>query len=291
MSMKVGFIGMGIMGQPMAKNVLKSGFQVMVYNRTQKKTAPLKEAGALVAETPKEIAQWADVTILMLTGPEAITDILHSENNLLNGLKKGDTLISMGTIPPRFTRELNELLSSRSITFIDAPVSGSKKPAEDGTLIILAGGPQDIIKEYESLFLSMGQRIIYCGTAGQGSDMKMTVNLLLAAMMEGFCEALNFGEKAGLSLDTILDTILPGPLGCGLFNLKADMLKSNNYTAQFPLKHMTKDLRYVLQTADSIGAAIPVGHCLYQVFRHGEGMALGEMDIAAVKKVLENRSD
>jgi 3-hydroxyisobutyrate dehydrogenase-like beta-hydroxyacid dehydrogenase len=137
----------------------------------------------------------------------------------------------------------------------------------------------------------MGQKIIYCGEAGQGSAMKLTVNLLLAIMIEGLCESLNLAKHLKLDTNMVLDSILASHLGCGLFNLKSDMLKQNDFPVQFPLKHMTKDLRFVLQTADEAGAAVPAGHAVFQLYRKGVGLGNGDLDFAAVKKTLEALSD
>jgi 3-hydroxyisobutyrate dehydrogenase-like beta-hydroxyacid dehydrogenase len=169
--------------------------------------------------------------------------------------------------------------------------SGSKKPAIEGSLIILAGGEADQINALEPLFLTMGKKVIYCGEAGKGSAMKMTINLLLALMIEGLCESLNLAQLLNLDTDLVLDSILAGHLGCGLFNLKSDMLKQNDFPVQFPLKHMTKDLRFVLQTADEAGAAVPAGHAVYQLYRQGVGLGNGDLDFAAVKRTLEALND
>jgi 3-hydroxyisobutyrate dehydrogenase-like beta-hydroxyacid dehydrogenase len=291
MAQKIGFIGLGIMGQPMAANILQAGYELMVYNRTSEKTRSLADAGALVASTPAELTSWADVIILMLTGPEAIDALLYAEHGILSAQPSGKVIINMSTVPPSYTRNLKKCLAPGKMVFIDAPVSGSKKPAIDGSLIILAGGPKEIITNLEPLFLSMGRKVIYCGEAGQGSAMKMTVNLLLAIMIEGLCESLNLAKHLNLDINMVLDSILASHLGCGLFNLKSDMLKQNDFPVQFPLKHMAKDLRFVLQTADEAGAAVPAGHAVFQLYRQGVGLGNGDLDFAAVKKTLETLSD
>lgn len=291
MAQKIGFIGMGIMGQPMAANILKSGIDLMVYNRTASKCKELGNAGALVANSPAELTEWADVIIFMLTGPEAIDAMIYSENGILAAGLAGKIIINMSTVSPAYTSNLQNCLEPGGVTFIDAPVSGSKKPAIEGTLVILAGGPQQTIKDLEPLFLSMGQKVIYCGPAGHGSAMKMAINLLLAVMMEGLCESLNLARQLGLDTGLVLDSILAGPLSCGLFNLKRDMLKRDDFPVQFPLKHMAKDLRFVLQTADEAGAAVPAGHAVFQLYRQGVSLGIGDLDFAAVKKSIEAISD
>lgn len=285
---RIGFIGMGIMGRPMARNILKAGHEVMVYNRTYDKTIPLATEGARVGMTPKEVGEWADVVILMLTGPEAIDAVLGDKDGLLKGMPNGGLIINMSTVPPSYTKRLAIELKTHSITLIDAPVSGSKKPAEDATLVILAGGPQEEIKRLEPIFLTIGKRIIYCGEVGQGSAMKMVVNLLLAVMMAGLAEAVSLGEHLGLNTETILDTILSGPLGCGFFNLKTDMLKNNIFPPQFPLKHMSKDLDFIINTAKENGVDIFLGRSAYNLYNEAMAKDLGDEDVAAIKKIINS---
>jgi 3-hydroxyisobutyrate dehydrogenase-like beta-hydroxyacid dehydrogenase len=291
MTQKIGFIGLGIMGQPMALNILKSGYELMVYNRTKEKADTLAGAGALIASSPAELTIWADIIILMLTGPEAIDAFIYGENGILSAMPTGKTVINMSTVSPMYTRKLNMCLEPSGITFVDCPVGGSKKPAIDGSLVILAGGEKETVDTLEPLLLSMGKKVIYCGESGQGSAMKMTINLLLATMIEGFSESLNLAQKNNLDTDLVIDSILASHLGCGLFNLKSEMFKKNDFPAQFPLKHMTKDLRFVLQTADETGAAVPAGHAIFQVYRQGIGLGNGDLDFAAVKKSLDALND
>jgi 3-hydroxyisobutyrate dehydrogenase-like beta-hydroxyacid dehydrogenase len=288
---KIGFIGLGIMGEPMAANILKAGHALMVYNRTPEKTDILADKGALTASTPAELAAWADIIILMLTGPEAIDAVLYSENGILSVNPAGKTLVNMSTVSPEYTTNIARCLTPGDITLIDAPVSGSKKPATDGTLIILAGGPRQAVSALEPLLLTMGRKVVYCGEAGQGSAMKMTVNLLLGVMIAGLAETVNLARRLHLDMDLVLDTILAGPLGCPIFNLKKDMLRQDDFPVQFPLKHMTKDLRFVLQTADAAGAAVPATHAAFQLYRQGVGLGNGDLDFAAVQKSLAALND
>lgn len=288
MKPKVGFVGMGIMGQPMALNILKTGYELMVYNRTVEKIVAATQAGAALAESPKQVAQWADVMILMLTGPDAIDAVLKGKNGLLAGLSAGKTLINMSTVSPGYSRQLSKRLQTVSAVFIDAPVSGSRKPAEEGTLVILAGGLRERVAAMEPLLLAMGKKVVYCGEAGQGAALKLTLNLLLAVMMEGFSEAVNFGQRCGLSLETIIDTILNGLLGCDLFHFKAGMFRNAEFPAQFPLKHMSKDLGLVMETSAETGAAVPIAQAATRLYREALEQNLGDMDFAAVKLVLES---
>jgi 3-hydroxyisobutyrate dehydrogenase-like beta-hydroxyacid dehydrogenase len=262
MALNVGFIGLGIMGQPMAQNVAKGDFQLTVFNRSSEKATPLADAGASVAPTPKAVAEASDVILLMLAGPEAIDAVLEGPEGLMAGMKAGQTLVNMSTVSPVYSKQLADKLTAASAVAIDAPVSGSRKPAEEGALVILAGGPKDKITELEPLFMCMGKKVVYCGEAGQGSSMKMSVNLLLGIMAAGISEAVNLGQKCGLDTATML-----------------------------PLKHMTKDIRFALQTADENGAMAPIGHTVFQLYRQSMEQGLADQDFAAVKKVFERISD
>jgi 3-hydroxyisobutyrate dehydrogenase-like beta-hydroxyacid dehydrogenase len=290
MKPKIGFMGLGIMGTPMSANLLKAGYDVMVYNRTPEKAGPLVKQGAGAAANPKALAQDADVVIAMVTGPEALGDLLWGPDGAGGAFNHRKVFINMSSVSPGYTRDLARELEPTGVTFIDAPVSGTKKPAEDGTLIILAGGPQDKVKELEPLFLAMGKKVVYCGAAGQGSMMKMFINLLLGMMMEGFAEALNFGKLGGLALEAMLDTVYSGPLNCAMFQVKAPNLQKNTYPTAFPLKHMTKDAKFVVDTAYELGAPVPVGQMILHLFRTGVAQGWGDEDLSAIAKVLAHLS-
>ncbi len=280
-------MGLGIMGSPMAANIFRAGYPLMVYNRTPDKAEKFADLGAGVASTPMALAHAAQVLIAMVTGPEALNELLWGKDGAGPKLGANKVFINMSSVSPGYTRELAEKLAPSGVTFIDAPVSGTKKPAEEGTLLILAGGLEEQVKPVEPLLLTMGKKVIYCGPVGQGSMMKMTINLLLGIMMAGLAEALNFGRLGGLSLDTMLEVVFSGPLNCGLFQMKAGMLKENDFPPNFPLKHMTKDLKFVVDTAYETGAPAPLGHLLLHLYRLSVSHNLGDQDFAAIAKALE----
>jgi 3-hydroxyisobutyrate dehydrogenase-like beta-hydroxyacid dehydrogenase len=287
MKQKVGFMGLGIMGTPMSANLLKAGYPVMVYNRTPEKAEPLVKLGAGLASNPRALARAADVVIAMVTGPEALQDLLWGPDGAGGAFNHHKVFINMSSVSPRATRDLARELEPTGVTFIDAPVSGTKQPAVDGTLIILAGGPQDKIQELSPLLLAMGKKVVYCGPVGQGSMMKMFINLLVGLMMAGFAEALNFGRLGGLSPEAMLDTVFSGPLNCGMFQGKAANLLNNTYPAAFPLKHLSKDAKFIVDTAFDLGAPVPVGQMILHLCRIGVAQGWGDEDISAIAKVLE----
>lgn len=283
----IGFIGLGIMGLPMAHNLLAGGYGLTIFNRTAGRAADLQEAGAIVADSPAAVGQAVETVVLMLTGPEAIDAVIWGNNGLLDEGFRCRTIINMSTVSPAYTRELSAKLMEKGVTLIDAPVSGSKKPAEDATLVILAGGPKDLVNQLEPMLLKMGKKVVYCGAAGDGSNMKMFINLLLCTMISGLSEALTLGEKCGLAKEAMLDTVLAGPLGCGLFTMKADMFKAGEYPVQFPFKHMFKDLNFILATASERGMEARIGEALQGLYAMGMEQGLADHDFAAVKKVFE----
>jgi len=288
MKQKIGFMGLGIMGTPMAANLQKAGYPVMVYNRSPEKAAPLVQQGAGSASSPKALTRAADIIIAMVTGPEALQDLLWGPDGAGGAFNHSKVFINMSSVSPSYTRELARELEPTGVTFIDAPVSGTKKPAEDGTLVILAAGPQDKVKALEPVFLAMGKKVIYCGAAGQGSMMKMFINLLLGVMMEGFAESLNFGRLGGLDLDAMLETVSSGAMNAPMFQGKAPNIRDKNYPPAFPLKHLAKDAKFVLDTAFELGAPVPAGQVLLHLYRLGVAQGWGDEDISAIAKVLEH---
>ncbi|WP_100277219.1 NAD(P)-dependent oxidoreductase [Mariprofundus aestuarium] len=291
MTQCIGFIGIGIMGQAMAANILKAGHPLTVYNRSSEKTETLCEAGALFACKPSLVADASDIIILMLTGQEAVDEVLYGDEGLLAGECEGKVLINMSTVPAHCSREWAEKLAEHGLTLIDAPVSGSKAPAELGTLVILAGGPEEVVRNQEPLLLSMGKKVIYCGPVGSGSSMKLAINLLLGIMMEGMAEALHLAESSGLATETLIDAVASGPLACTLFQLKEEMFKTGSYPAQFPFKHMAKDMQFVVAAAEKNGALLPLGSELAKLFSPAADASLMDQDFAAVKTLLEKNRD
>jgi len=290
MSKTVGFMGLGIMGQAMAENVLKNGWDLTVYNRSRPKASILEALGAKVADNPRQLAHRSDVIIAMVTGPEAVLALLSGEDGAAAGMTADKVFVNMSTISPAYAREINHILSGHGVTYVDAPVMGTKGPAEKGELTVLAGGEAKVIEDLTPLFMTMAKKVIHCGEVGKGSMMKMAVNMLLGTMMSGLAEMIQFGMAGGITKQALLDAVLAGPLNCKLFEFKSEMLASESFPAQFPLKHMAKDLKFAVDTAYETGAPAPAAHANLQLYRQGVSKGYGDMDFAAVFKVLEELS-
>ncbi|HKK44337.1 MAG TPA: NAD(P)-dependent oxidoreductase, partial [Balneolaceae bacterium] len=190
MSGKVGFIGLGTMGKPMAWNIHQAGYDLCIYNRTREKTKPFAEAGIKVCQSPKELAEIADTIIIMVTDSDALIDAVLGYHGITAGLQKDDVVINMSTVSQPTTLEVSDAIELEGGQFLEAPVSGTKKPAEDATLTILTAGPEKLAKQVEPLLKTMGNTVIHCGKTGQGTAMKLTINLLLGNMMQALSEAL-----------------------------------------------------------------------------------------------------
>jgi len=285
MKPRIGFAGMGIMGKPMAQNIVKAGFDVAVYNRTRPQ--PGDVPGAAVAQTPADLARERDVLIVMVTGPEALDAIIWGEGGMAPHLGQGKTVVNMSTVSPQYSLQLAQKVEATGADFVDAPVSGSKVPAQQGALVILAGGSESVVASLEPIFSAMGKKTVHCGPAPQGTMMKMAVNLLLANMMSGLSEMLTFGKAGGLSDKAMLDVVLGGPMGCDLFRVKEPLIRQRTFLAQFPLKHMAKDLKFVTDTACSLRCPAPSAFQNLQLYNQGMSKGMGELDFSAVMQVLE----
>ncbi|MEQ6390770.1 NAD(P)-dependent oxidoreductase, partial [Bacillaceae bacterium S4-13-58] len=207
----IGFVGLGIMGNAMAENLLDAGYNLIVHNRTKSKAENLLEKGALWAETPAEVAEKSDLILSMLTNENAVESMALGESGFLHHLAKGKLWVDSSTVDPNFSRRMAEAATQRNIRFLDAPVSGSKIPAQKGELIFLVGGNKEDLEEVRPLLDVMGKSVQYHGEHGKGASMKLVINLMLAQSMAAFSEAISFGEAIGLEKETIIDTLLNSP--------------------------------------------------------------------------------
>jgi 3-hydroxyisobutyrate dehydrogenase-like beta-hydroxyacid dehydrogenase len=269
------------MGQAMSLNIARKGYKVCAYNRTPRELPELSAAGITMASTPAALATESDVIVCMLTDAPAVDTVLFGPDGAA-AQAQGKVVVDMSTVAPQHSRDLAAKLAARGVRFVDAPVSGSKIPAKEGTLVILAGGDKALVEELTPLLLAMGKKVVYCGANGQGVMMKMANNLLLGAMMEGMAEMISFGQAGGLDTQAMLDVVLSGPLSCPLYGMKKDMFLNGEFPPQFPLKHMTKDINFVVQTADAVKSAAPAARTLRDQFNKAVEAGLGEQDVAAI---------
>jgi 3-hydroxyisobutyrate dehydrogenase len=280
---KLGWAGLGNMGTPIVKNLLKAGYPVTVYNRTKEKAQEAVEAGATSADSPTELSSVSDIVLVMVSDDNAVKEIFNSENGLLHGDVTGKLFINVSTVAPVTSRFIDQSCKAKGASFVDAPVSGSVKPAQDGTLIFLAGGESKDIERAQPLFDVMGKLTVNNGAVGAGSAAKLAINYFLAVTLQGLAETVLFAKANGISTENMLTIVNEGAVGSGITKLKTAPILKNEFPAAFALKHITKDLR--LATEQGIDS--PLAGPTYQTYKAAMDSGLGEEDLMAIIKYLE----
>src|ERR1700730_1917710 len=247
---RIGFIGLGIMGKSMALNLLKGGFQVTVYNRSNPPVAALVSAGATAAGSPKSLAERSDVLITMVTDSEAVSEVVLGKGGVIEGAHDGLVLIDMSTISPDMTKKISAALASKVVSMLDAPVSGGDTGAREGTLTIMVGGLDSVFEECLPVFQVLGKKVVHMGATGAGQLAKLANQVLVACNMIGVCECLMFAKKAGLDPEKLIDSLSAGAASSwALVNLGPKIIR-RDFSPGFKVKLLQKDLRYALFAAD-----------------------------------------
>ena len=288
--MKIGFIGLGIMGSRMAANLMKKGHELVLFNRTKQKAEPLIRAGAVWASTPADVAKQVTVLFTMLAKPDAVAEAAVLGNNgFLNHLAEKALWIDCSTVNPSFSRLMAGEAKARKVRFIDAPAGGSKGPAEKGQLLFFVGGEKADVDEALPLLEAMGKAVFHVGGHGMGSAMKMVNNLILAQAMVAFSEAMILGLSLGISKDMLFSTILSSPVTAPFLAMKKDKIESGTFDVEFPLQWMYKDLQLASDTAYEAGVAMPASNVVKELFALAVRSGLGEKDFSAIYSVLSNK--
>jgi len=290
MAATYGFVGLGIMGSRMAANLIRSGFKVTVWNRDANKCSALVDAGARQGRSPAEIAASADITFAMVADPEAARAVGLGTDGIVDGIGDGRGYVDMSTVDDETSRLIGTEVTKRGGRFLEAPVSGTKKPAADGTLVILAAGDRSLYDEAVPAFEVMGKLHRYLGDVGQGARMKLVVNLILGGMLQAFCEGIALGEKAGLAGADTLEVLDAGAMSNPMFTGKGGMLMRRDFTTSFPLKHMQKDLRLAIALGDNLGQPLPGTAATNEVFKQARQSGYADEDLLAVYKVISGGS-
>ena len=288
--MKTGFIGLGIMGSRMARNLIQGGHEVFLYNRSISKAKSVAEQGGTLCRTIKEVAVNSEIVFTMVSTPGAVEDVaLGGDDGLLHHLKEGRLWVNSSTVHPSFTMKMAEEASKRGISFLDAPVAGSMNPAQQGELVFLIGGDEKNVRKAGPLLDLLGKKNIVAGPVPSGSALKMVVNLLLGHSFAAFAEACSLGQSLGLDKEFLLD-ILPGlPVTAPFISAKTDKLRENNFDAEFPLQWMHKDLTLAAWSAYENDVSLPVTNAVKELYALAKRYGLGEKDMIALWELLEKR--
>lgn len=284
----IGFIGLGVMGEPMAANLLRKGYSVTVYNRSAGKDEQLVKLGADSVRTPAEAVRSVDVVITMVSNDAAIEEIYYGTDGIIAALKPGTVVIDSSTISPELSRRLAASVTERFSDFIDAPVTGSKPAAIDGTLLFMAGGDEQVVEAHRELLLTMGREVIYMGANGSGSTAKLAHNTIVGINAAGLIEGLAIAAKSGIDASAFLRIVQSGGAASKQADLKGRKIIDRDYSVQFSLALMLKDLRLSSVLTDGMGVSTPMLEAAKSLFQVGQASGLGENDLCALAQVYES---
>ncbi|MEA3307651.1 MAG: NAD(P)-dependent oxidoreductase, partial [Elusimicrobiota bacterium] len=284
---RIGFIGLGIMGSNMAKNILKEGYNLTVYNRDRLKTSEFCDFGCDRAITPKDLAQKTNIIITMVSDVKAMRDITQGPLGIFEADSPELTLINMSTVSPSYTKELALTCLKKRIKFIDCPVSGSKLQAKEKKLILLAGGDEEEIEKNKKLLLTMGKSVVNAGEHPSGSSLKLCINLIVGQLTSALCESSVLAETLEINPELIFNVLdESAALQCNYFNLKKQNILKKDYPPAFALKNMLKDLRFILEEAKIKKRQLPVTETLEKVMVKSYNTGKGNEDLTIIAETL-----
>jgi 3-hydroxyisobutyrate dehydrogenase-like beta-hydroxyacid dehydrogenase len=283
---RVAFLGLGIMGRPMARNLAAAEFEVTVWNRTAERAEELAaEADVRVAASAAEASAAADATITMVVDSPQVEEVLFGEPGAAEGMGDGHVAIDMSTIAPTAARAIGERLGERGVAFLDAPVTGSRPKAEDATLTIMAGGDEAVFERARPVLEAMGKLVLRVGPQGHGQMAKLINNTLAAINAAAIAEALALAEGAELDTGALLEVVGAGSGASAMLDLKARPMIDRELDPLFKLEHMLKDVRHCLAEAGALGIELPVAEAAERRYAEAAERGLGDRDFAAVVEV------
>jgi 3-hydroxyisobutyrate dehydrogenase-like beta-hydroxyacid dehydrogenase len=288
---RIGFIGLGLMGQHMARRLLDAGHPLTVWNRSAEKTAALLALGAAWADSPKAVAQASDVVITMVTDSRASEHVACGGSGILEGAHPGLILIDMSSIAPEMSRSIAERARVKGVSMLDAPVTGAPKLASEGKLGIMVGGPKEIFERCLPMFQAMGIKIVYAGGNGMGTTLKLVNNLILGVAIHASAEALVLAAKAGLDPQSVIEITSVGGARTGAMETRGPRMLQRDFSPHFSANNMYKDLSNVLMLAEEFGVSLPVASMAREVLRAARSQGKGDLDSCVVMTVLEAMAD
>ncbi len=287
MPQPIGFIGLGIMGQPMALNLVKAGCKLTVFNRTRSKAEPLERAGAQVVSTPAEAARGADFVVIVVSDTAAVEEVVTGKGGVLETLHSGAVVIDSSTISPAVSRKLACHTAGKGASWLDAPVTGSKHGAEKGELTFMVGGDREALDRAMPVLKILGKKHIYCGHHGLGLAAKLAMNAILATTVEIFCEGFVMATKAGVPPQTLLEIMQSSLARSGIVDFKAPFVFKGDFTPYFPLKLMHKDLELAMENAYVQNVPMPTAAVVKEIYGAAKARGAGDLDYGAVITFLE----
>lgn len=284
---KIGFIGLGIMGKPMSKNILKAGYELVVYNRSQDAVSELVAAGAQAVDSPKAVAELADIIITMLPNSPQVKEVVLGENGVIEGAKQGAILIDMSSIAPLVSREIAAKLAEKGIEMLDAPVSGGEPKAIDATLSVMVGGKQEIFDACYNLMKTMAGSVVRTGDIGAGNVTKLANQVIVALNIAAMSEALVLASKAGVEPELVYQAIRGGLAGSTVLDAKAPLVLDRKFNPGFRINLHIKDLTNVLETSHEIGIPLPLTAAVMEMMQALKVDGMGDLDHGALIRYYE----
>ncbi|BFZ15096.1 hypothetical protein BsWGS_18135 [Bradybaena similaris] len=283
--LRIGFLGLGIMGQGMVMNLLRSGHEVTVWNRTATKCREFVKAGALKGNNPADVVQSCDITFTCVADSTAVRDIMFGNMGVLDGISKGKCYVEMSTVDEETVQDVADAIMARGGAFLEAPVCGSRVPALEGQLLILCSGDRKLFDDCYSCFEAMGKKSFYLGNeVGIATRLKLIHNMILGNIVASLAEAMALAEKVGIDLEDFAEVLSLGSMACHTVKHKSQAILSARYEPHFPLQHQQKDLRLVLGLGDSVEQPLYLAAAANELFKKARRMGFGEGDVAAVFK-------
>lgn len=287
MSEKIGFIGLGIMGQGMVQNLLKAGFEVTVWNRTESRMETAVQAGATAANSPADVAKQTDIIITCVSDTPDVEAVILGEDGVIEGVSEGNLVIDMSTISPHTTRDIADALAKKGVTMLDAPISGGSEGAAKGTLSIMVGGAAEDVERAMPAFEAMGSKITHVGSNGDGQSVKLVNQVLVVINMLAVSEGLLFAEAAGLDLEKTLSAVTAGAAGSWMLSNRGPQVAERDWRPGFTIDLQQKDLRLVLEAADQMGVPTIGTSLVFNMYRTLQQQGLGAEGNHALVKALE----
>lgn len=288
--MKIGFIGLGIMGKPMAKNLLKAGYTLLVNTHKQATMDEMAAVGAVLA-TQQEIGEKCDIVMTMLPNSPQVKEVMLGENGVAAHMKPGSIFVDMSSINPIASKEIAAELAKHGVDMLDAPVSGGEPKAIDGTLSFMVGGKQEVYDRVEPILLKMGASVVRCGEVGAGNTTKLANQIIVACNIQALAEALTLSQKAGVDPNLVFAAIRGGLAGSTVMDAKAPMMISGNDTPGFRINLHIKDLNNALDCAHSVGAPLPMTASVQEIMQYLASNGLGACDHSAIAQYYEKLAD
>ncbi len=285
--MKLGFIGLGIMGKPMSKNLLKAGYELVVYDINADAVKEVVAAGAEAAASPKEVAEKTRIVITMLPNSPHVKTVVLGANGVLEGAKAGDIIVDMSSIAPLAAQEVAAKAAEKGVEMLDAPVSGGEPKAIDGTLSIMVGGKQEIFDRVKDILACVGKSVVLCGAIGAGNTTKLANQIIVALNIAAVSEALVLGAKAGVDPEVIYQAIRGGLAGSTVLDAKAPMIVAGNFKPGFKIDLHIKDLGNVLETSREVGVPLPLTAMVMEIMQALKVDGKGQNDHSSIVQYYE----